>query len=88
MISDWVNTGKLKFIRARIQKVHLQDESLKVSINTTKGQQLDYEVDRLINCTGPDTQLKESKNNLYTNLIKKGYIRNSENGIGFKTLSG
>lgn len=41
-----------------------------------------------INCTGPDTQLKESKNKLYKNLIKKGYIRNSENGIGFKTLSG
>lgn len=85
IISEWIHLGKLTFLKARIQSSILENDSIGISTLEPHGKFGSYRFDRLINCTGPDTKLKEVKSELYTNLKKKGYITQSENGIGFVT---
>lgn len=72
-------------MKARIQSSRLENDSIEIFTLEPHAKIGNYRFDRLINCTGPDTQLKEVKSDLYTNLMKKGYITHSENGIGFVT---
>jgi uncharacterized NAD(P)/FAD-binding protein YdhS len=85
IISEWIHLGKLTFLKARIQSSKLEHDSIEISTLEPYSKFGSYRFDRLINCTGPDTKLKEVKSDLYTNLKKKGYITQSENGIGFVT---
>ncbi|TGK48610.1 hypothetical protein EHQ43_18265 [Leptospira bouyouniensis] len=85
IISEWIQFGKLTFLKARIQSSKLENDSIEISTLEPHAKLGSYRFDRLINCTGPDTKLKEVKSDLYTNLKKKGYITQSENGIGFVT---
>ncbi|MCG6149259.1 FAD/NAD(P)-binding protein [Leptospira levettii] len=85
IISEWIQLGKLTFLKARIQSSRLEKETIEITTLEPHSKFGSYRFDRLINCTGPDTKLKEVKSDLYTNLMKKGYIIQSENGIGFVT---
>jgi len=85
IISEWIHLGKLTFLKARIQSSKLENDSIEISTLEPNNKFGSYRFDRLINCTGPDTKLKEVKSDLYNNLKKKGYITQSENGIGFVT---
>lgn len=87
MISDWVNSGKLTFLRTRIQSAKLENETISLFTDDVSNGKRSYDFNRLINCTGPDTKLKQVKSSLYSNLIEKGYLSVSPNGIGFKTIS-
>lgn len=88
IIQDWINAGKLRFIRSRIKSVKLVDDSIGIIYNEINSSNHYLQVDQLINCTGPETKIKKSDSKLYSNLLKRGYLKNSPNGIGFVTASG
>lgn len=88
MISSLMNEGKLNFIKARIKRSILENNKLILITKENGKNQNIYQFDRIINCTGPDTKLKQVKSSLYVNLIQKKYLKSATNGIGFKTISG
>lgn len=85
IMKEWIQLGKLTFLKARIKSAKHENDSIEISTLEPHAKIGNYSFDRLINCTGPDTKLKEVKSDLYINLMKKGYITHSENGIGFVT---
>ncbi|MDF3820172.1 FAD/NAD(P)-binding protein [Leptospira sp. 96542] len=82
VILDWKEKNSLDFIKGKILKTKIEDGVLQIEHSNKSI----YCVDKLINCTGPDTQIKQVKSLLYSNLLEKGYISTSPNGIGFKTI--
>ncbi|RHX91169.1 hypothetical protein DLM76_18580 [Leptospira yasudae] len=88
IIDEWINAGKLKFVRARIKSVKIVDESIGIIYNEIHSSNHYIQVDHLINCTGPETKIKKSNSLLYSNLLEKGIIKNAKNDLGFLTSEG
>ena len=75
-------TGRMKsFFVDENEKIHI------IFANQISGKDEHLIVDRIVNCTGPNSKLKQSDNLLLRNLAKKGFIDADIFNLGIKTYT-
>jgi uncharacterized NAD(P)/FAD-binding protein YdhS len=78
-----IKDGKLKVIAGRIIEINEPDNDVEVHIQKRKDQtELVIHVARVINCTGPQTDIRRQNCALYNNLTENGMIRPDEMNLG------
>jgi uncharacterized NAD(P)/FAD-binding protein YdhS len=82
-----ISDNKLQIIGGRIQDIEENNENITVSYKERKTQLIkELEVQRVINCTGPKTDLQKIDDMLVVNLLKRGLIMPDEMKLGINAL--
>lgn len=77
-------SGALRLIAARIQGVRLAGDRLQVAVDQRQGGSTWLAVDRLINCTGPESDVRRLDQPLLTDLLAQGVLCRDELGMGLQ----
>ncbi|REJ81669.1 MAG: hypothetical protein DWQ44_11080 [Bacteroidetes bacterium] len=88
-IEQLIQDGKLKVIAGRIRNVTNSDKEIIITLRQrfTQAEML-LPVQRLINCTGPETNPVKFKSAFFINLLEKKVILCDEMNMGLQTVSG
>ena len=81
LINDMRNSGQLITQKGQITAITETGCGLEVTLNCC-GSLKPISVQRIINCTGPETDINQPGNELLNNLVKKGMINAGPCGIG------
>ena len=82
-VQDLITQGKLEILAGRIQDAFEEDGLVTLKIKRRKSQQEEtIKVARVINCTGPQTDILKFDSLLFQNIIRKGYIFPDEMKLG------
>lgn len=82
-ISGEIKEGKLEIVAGRILNITEENDVVKVTLRRRKDQQTEtVEVARVINCTGPQTDITKTDKALFVNLLKKGTLVPDEMKLG------
>ena len=82
-VQDLITQGKLEILAGRIQDAFEEDGLVTLKIKRRKSQQEEtIKVARVINCTGPQTDILKFDSLLFQNIIRKGYIFPDEMRLG------
>ena len=74
---------KLEVIAGEIHKISDEETHLEVTLFNKKSKKFKtIQVSRIINCTGPQTNLKESENQLLQKLFMEGFLSQDELNLG------
>lgn len=85
-INTFKQSGRLKVVRGYLGQVMPEDGKLNVSFyNSAEHAQHRLSFGRIINCTGPATDITRSSNPLLRNLLERGLIRPDEIKLGIDT---
>ncbi|MBK8551304.1 MAG: FAD/NAD(P)-binding protein [Ignavibacteria bacterium] len=86
-MQNLMRDGKLEIIGGRIQDIREDNEEITVTYKERKSQLIkELKVNRVINCTGPKTDLNRVDEALVSNLLKKGLICCDEMKLGINAL--
>jgi uncharacterized NAD(P)/FAD-binding protein YdhS len=87
-IQGLINNNKLEVIAGRITHIDLRNEEINLKIRLRKDQsEQSLTIARIINCTGPETDIRKINNSLYHSIIKKGFIRSDPMNLGVLATS-
>ena len=76
-------SGQIKIIAGRLKGISLFKNKLITAINLRSTQEtLSIGVDRIINCTGPNTNIKHLNEHLITQLIKSKIVKPDDHNLG------
>jgi uncharacterized NAD(P)/FAD-binding protein YdhS len=76
-------TGRIKPMAGRIKAIDSDDNGLKVSIQLRNGQRIEQiSVAQVINCTGPNSNLRHVNDRLIVQLCNEGLIQPDPHGLG------
>ena len=83
MVDDSLGNGGLEVLAGRARGLRLVEDGLEVSI-AMRGcpRTVTLKVERVINCTGPDTDLSRSTNPLLRNLVDQGWLQPDPHRLG------
>lgn len=82
-IQSMITTKSLQVMAGRISDITEEKDHMEVKIALRGGDQTEtIKVQRIINCTGPLTDISKFKSHLFSNLIRKKYIRPDEMKLG------
>lgn len=82
-VEGLINESKLEVIAGKISDIIEDDFGIHITINRRADQQnFTLNVARVINCTGPQTDIRKQKGKLYLNLIAKKLITPDEMNLG------
>jgi uncharacterized NAD(P)/FAD-binding protein YdhS len=85
-IRGMINSHRLQVIAGRLVNVHEFDRGVEVTLAPRGGNRHDrLHVGKVINCTGPDTDLASVKDPLMQNLRRLGLVRPDALGLGLDT---
>ena len=86
-MQDLISTGRLNIIGGRLIEMKEISNSVFVTIKERKTQNIkELVVSRVINCTGPRTDLNKIEDTLIVNLLKRGLIVPDEMKLGINAL--
>lgn len=86
-MQDLIKEGRLEIIGGRLRDLKEDDGKVNVIFKEKKTQQKrEINVHRIINCTGPKTDLNKIDNPLIKNLLAKGFITTDEMKLGINAL--
>jgi uncharacterized NAD(P)/FAD-binding protein YdhS len=78
-----LESGQLKTIAGRLEKVNPEDEVIQVDMRTRKDQAfLRFQVSMIINCTGPNSDLNFVSDPLIQQLVRDGLLVRDSHGLG------
>lgn len=78
--------NRLKIVSGKIIDIHETNDSVSVLFHSKKQNQTkELSVSRVINCTGPETDLEHSQNELLKNCFHKELLAQDELKLGIKT---
>ncbi len=87
-IQQMIQDKKLEIIAGRIKNINDCENGIEVIAQRRKDQsELVIKVARIINCTGPQTDIRKQNSALYNSLLKKGMIRPDEMNLGIDANS-
>lgn len=87
-IQQMINEEELKVIAGRIRNITEGENGFEIIIRKRKDQsELILKVARIINCTGPETDIRKQKSLLFCSLLKKGIIRPDVMNLGIDATS-
>jgi len=82
-IQSMIHEDKLRVIAGRIRNIKLNEAGIDIKIRLRKDQsEHTLLVARIINCTGPETDINKQKSPLYDSIIKKGFVRSDNMNLG------
>ena len=82
-IQQMIKDENLRVIAGRIKNITENENGIEVKIQKRKDQsELILNVSRIINCTGPETDICKQKSPLFDSLIKKGFICSDNMNLG------
>ena len=82
-MKNMIREKKLEVIAGRIQKIRECEKGIEVIAQSRKDQtEFILNVSRVINCTGPQTDIRKQNSKLYDSLLKKGMVRPDEMNLG------
>ena len=85
-IQEKQRKGSLQIIRGKIRAASLENKKVKIAYwDKKEKKQCEIIVDRIINCTGPNTDIRFSENLLLQNLYAKKMIEADDLYLGIKT---
>jgi uncharacterized NAD(P)/FAD-binding protein YdhS len=84
-IQDAVSRKQLVVHAGRVQQLMPRDSGLQVEVRLGEGSILSIDVDRVINCTGPDSDYQETRNPLIRHLLATGLVSPGRIGRGLQT---
>ncbi|MBK6770919.1 MAG: FAD/NAD(P)-binding protein [Ignavibacteria bacterium] len=86
-MQDLISKGRLEIIGGRLQEIKEISDHVLVTIKEKKSQNIkELIVSRVINCTGPKTDISKIDQPLISNLYKKGLIVPDEMRLGINAL--
>lgn len=74
--------GRLVVHAARLRKLESDDYCLSASLRTRQGEDITLRVERVVNCTGPDTQYRQINHPLVLDVVGTGLGRPDPLGLG------
>ncbi len=87
MMQKKIQEGSLEIIGGRLQDLNEKNDSIYVTFKERKSQKnREVIVNRVINCTGPATDLEKIDQPLIRNLLSRGMITNDEMKLGLNAL--
>lgn len=82
LLMQAIERGQLQIVSANITAIEPHDAYTMVTLKTRDGQVERLDVARIVNCTGPDTNLKRSKISLVESLIDQDLAEYDPLGMG------
>lgn len=82
VVQDWLQRGQLDIKAGKLVSAEVLDQSRLRLCYQTKNAQQQLLANRVINATGPETDLRCSAQTLIQNLLAKGYIAADPTGLG------
>ena len=87
-IRQMIDENKLEVIAGRIRSISETKNGIEIKIRKRKDQsEMLLNVARVINCTGPESDIKKQKSRLYDSLLKKGMIRTDDMNLGIDAVT-
>lgn len=87
-ITPLLQSGKLKILAGRIKESKLTDGKVEVMITERKSQiPVFMKAQRIINCTGPQTNITKINDSLMQNLLKRNLIEPDELDLGIRATA-
>ena len=87
-IQQLIKEEKLEIIAGRIREITETENGFEIKIRKRKDQsEKILKVKRIINCTGPETDIRKQKSPLFESLLKKRMIRPDAMNLGIETTS-
>lgn len=87
-VQDALARGQLILHAGRLQNVNENRSGLAAVLALRTGERLSLEVDRIINCTGPDNEYRSSEDRFVRSLFEAGHARPGRIGKGLATNDG
>jgi uncharacterized NAD(P)/FAD-binding protein YdhS len=85
-VEQMILDGTLTIHRARIAASEARENGVRVTLRPRAGEQpYDVSVDWVINCTGPDSDIRRVEEPLWKNLLARGVVRPDPHAIGVVT---
>lgn len=82
-IQQMISDKKLEILAGRILDMRVDNGMAKIKLKQRASHnQLELEVQRVINCTGPQTDITKYQSKLFQNLINDGMVRADEMKLG------
>lgn len=78
-------SGKLKVLAGRIQAISIKENTAQVQFMVKNGAIKELLVGRIINCTGPETDIEKMSENLLKSCLNKGLIEQDSLKLGLQT---
>jgi len=78
-------SGKLKVLAGRIQAISIEENVARVQFSNKIGAIEELLVGRIINCTGPETDIEKMSENLLKSCLEKGLIVQDSLKLGLQT---
>jgi len=86
-MQDLISKGRLEIIAGRLQELNEVNDNVQVVLKERMSQEKrEFTVSRVINCTGPQTDLTKVDKALVVNLLKRGLIIPDEMKLGINAL--
>lgn len=86
-MQELISSGSLEILGGRIQDIEESNSNIKVIYKDKRTQTIkELFVNRVINCTGPKTDINKINDELVKNLIKRGLITADELKLGINAL--
>lgn len=83
IVSDRLASGQLNFVAGRISSIDAVDTSLELTYRARKtGQTIRRRFDAVINCTGPEIDVRRSQNPVLQSLLSARLVCEGDAGIG------
>jgi uncharacterized NAD(P)/FAD-binding protein YdhS len=87
-VEQMILDGTLTIHRARIAASEPSEKGVRVTLRPRAGEQpYDANVDWVINCTGPDSDIRRVEEPLWKNLLVRGVVRPDPHAIGVVTAA-
>lgn len=83
VVQGSLRDGSLEVLAGRTRSFRLMDDGVEVSVAMRGCAETEtLNVERVINCTGPDTDLRRSANPLLRNLVEQGWLQPDPHRLG------
>ncbi len=84
-VQELLAAGRLQLIAGRLLNLEDRDEGVDASIRPKQGRPLTLRVQRVVNCTGPESNYRRLNHPLIVGLCEQGLIQPDELGLGLLT---
>jgi uncharacterized NAD(P)/FAD-binding protein YdhS len=82
-LHELIDSGKMSLFAGTIDNINLENDLIEVTWKSRKDHSINsLKVQRVINCTGPESNIEKGQNNLLTNLLKRNLIEADELKLG------
>lgn len=82
-LHDLIDSGKMTLFAGTIESINLESDHIEVKWKSRKDHSInELKVQRVINCTGPESNIEKGQNNLLINLLQRNLIEADELKLG------